>query len=189
MSTRITDVTSAEFGALFTRFDHTADRWEGGQVYDVSYETVPYQAFLAGRPQPRDPAKSAWTAMLDAARITRKLVRRVHLVDEPLTDYLRYELGVSYPPNADAGEDIRILPADTIPGTTLARLRALKDYWLFDSSDAWVMDYDRDGRFLGIEQVTDPDVIVSLAYWRDAALHYSLPYADYMRRTELLAAS
>jgi len=33
-------------------------------------------------------------------------------VVEPLTDYLRYELGWSYPPNVKAGEDIRILPAE-----------------------------------------------------------------------------
>ena len=26
-------------------------------------------------------------------------------------------------------------------------------------------------------------------YWRDAALHEAIPYPDYMRRAELLAAS
>ena len=32
-------------------------------------------------------------------------------------------------------------------------------------------------------------MIVTAAYWRDTALHHAIPYRDYMRRAELLAAS
>jgi hypothetical protein len=128
--------------------------------------------------------------MLQGAAAAGKIMQRVHLVnDEPLSDYLRYELGWSYPPNVEAGEDIRILPASRVPQGALPALCTLDDYWLFDSSDLWVMTYDADGGFEHMRQVTDPGVIVSHAYWRDAALHYAIPYADYMRRRELLAAS
>lgn len=186
---RITSVTSPEFDALFATFRHTAYRLETLQVYDVSYEEEPYYAFLAGQDQPRDEAKSAWVTMLGYAAMAGKAVQRVHLVNEPLTDYLRYELERSYPPNAGAGEDIRILPAGLTPARSLTALAALDDYWLFDSSDLWVMEYDREGRFEYIRQVSDPGTIVSHAYWRDAALHYAVPYAEYMRRRELPAAS
>jgi hypothetical protein len=189
MGRRITDVTSPEFDALFASFKHTAYRLETLQVYDVSYEIEPYRAFLAGRARPRDEAKSAWVAMLEYAAAAGKTVQRVHLVNEPLTDYLRYELEWSYPPNVKAGEDIRILPASETPVPSLGTLGTLDDYWLFDSSDLWVMRYDREGRFEYIRQVSDPGAIVSHAYWRDAALHWAIPYADYMRRRELLAAS
>jgi Family of unknown function (DUF6879) len=185
---RITDVASPEFDALFTNFEFTAYRLEALQRYDVSYEIEPYRAFTEGRPRPRDTAKNAWTAMLKDAVRNGKIVQRVHLVSEPLTNYLRYELEWSYPPNVEAGEDIRILPAHLGTGY-LAPLRILRDYWLFDSHDLWVMEYGPDGKFLAIEQVTDPGVIVARAFQRDAALHYAIPYADYMRRRELPAAS
>ena len=188
---RITDVDSPEFHALFTAFKHTAYRLETLQVYDVSYEIEPYRAFLAGQPRPRDESKNAWTAMLREAKASGKIVQRVHLVREPLTDYLRYEFEWSYPPNVEAGEDIRILPSKSVPPGDLSPLvlNRVRDYWLFDSKDLWVMQYDHRGRFLNIEQVSDFSTIVSRACWRDAALHYAIPYAEYMRRRELLAAS
>ena len=93
MGRRITDVTSAEFDALFTGFEHTAYRLETLQAYDVSYEEEPYRAFLACHPQPRDPAKSQWVSMIGDAVRAGKVFQRVHVVREPLTDYLRYELG------------------------------------------------------------------------------------------------
>ena len=88
----------------------------------------------------------------------------MHVIREPLTDYLRYELGWSYPPNVEAGEDIRILVAHAGSWPMSARgeiLPELKDYWLFDSSDLWVMEYGDDGAFLSIEQVTEPAMIVT----------------------------
>jgi len=62
MGRRITDVTSAEFDALFTGFEHTACRLETLQAYDVGYEEEPYRAFLAGHPQPRDRRKTSGSA-------------------------------------------------------------------------------------------------------------------------------
>ena len=191
MGRRITDVTSAEFDALFTSFEHTAYRLETLQAYDVSYETEPYHAFISGHPRPRDPSKNQWVSMISDAVGAGKVFQRVHVVTEPLTDYLRYELGWSYPPNVEAGEGSASLSrsrgvADVGPRRDPA---ALQDYWLFDSSDLWVMEYADDGRFLYIEQVTEPAAIVTAARRRDAALHYAIPYRDYMRRAEMLAAS
>jgi hypothetical protein len=177
MGKRITDVASDEFNALFTSFGHTAYRLETLQRYDVSYEEQTYAAFLAGSPVPPDTAKNAWTAMIAEASAAGKSFRRVHVVSEPLTDYLRYELGWSYGPNVAAGEDIRILPGQ--PG---ALGLPDHDYWLFDSRDLWVMEYDADGRFLHSEQVNDPPAIVEHNYWRDKALGLSTPYADYTTR-------
>lgn len=178
MGNRIEDVTSAEFGRLFTSFAHTAYRLETLQQYDVSYEAEPYAAFLAGRPQPADPPKDEWAALIRDGVGAGKVFQRVHAVVEPLTDYLRYEIGWSYPPNVAAGEDIRILPARPGSGPPLPD----HDYWLFDSRDLWVMQYDQAGRFLFAELATDPSAIVSHGYWRDAALHHAIRYPDYVRR-------
>jgi len=184
MDARIDSVTSAEFDALFTSFLHTAYRLETLQAYDVSYEQEPYSAFLAGLPRPADQSKNEWVAMLRAATAAGKVFQRVRIASEPLTGYLRYELEWSYPPNVEAGEDIRVLA--TIPDELRTPGR-IPDYWLFDSSDLWVMDYADDGSFLCAEQVDDPALIVQHARWRDAALHHAIPYHDYMRRSGQLA--
>src|SRR5690242_17822348 len=91
MGTRITDLEDPRFDALFTQFRHTAYRLESLQVYDVGYEIGPFRAFLAGQSRPRDESKNAWTEMLRNSRRDGKIVQRVHLVGETLTDYLRYE--------------------------------------------------------------------------------------------------
>ena len=52
-----------------------------------------------------------------------------------------------------------------------------------------IMKYDRDGRFLFAEYIDDPATIIQHGYWRDAALHHAMPYADYARRIRLPAAS
>jgi hypothetical protein len=181
MGKRITDVASDEFGELFTSFGHTAYRLETLQRYDVSYEEDTYAAFLAGRPSYPDMAKNAWTGMISQAVAAGKSFRRVHVVSEPLTDYLRYEIEWSYGPNVAAGEDIRVLPGQ--PG---ALGLPDHDYWLFDSRDLWVMEYDGDGRFLHAEQVSDPAVIVDHNYWRDKALSLAMPYVGYMNRAAAL---
>lgn len=180
MGKRIEDVASDEFGQLFTSFGHTAYRLETLQQYDVSYEKEPYAAFLAGRPQPEDPSKDEWASMIRDALQVGRVFQRVHVVAEPLTDYLSYEIGWSYAPNVAAGEDIRILPAES--GNDLGLPD--HDYWLFDSRDLWVMEYDETGRFLFAELVTDAPAIVIHNYWRDAALHHAIPYTDYVSRAE-----
>jgi hypothetical protein len=91
----------------------------------------------------------------------------VHVVSEPLTDYLRFEIGWSYRLNADAGEDIRISRA----AAALPR----DDYWLFDSRAMARLHYDGDGRLTGVELTDDPAAVVQAGYWRDVALHLAVP--------------
>jgi hypothetical protein len=181
MGRRIESVTSAEFDELFTRFEHTAYRLETLQQYDVSYEEESYAVFLAGHPAPTDAAKNEWTNMIAAAASSGKSFRRVHIINEPLSDYLRYEIGWSYGPNVQAGEDVRILVGQPGPLGLPGR-----DYWLFDSRDLWVMEYDDEGRFIYAERIDDPAVIVEHCYWRDKALHLSTPYGDYINHSAAL---
>ena len=181
MGRRIESVTSAEFNRLFTSFQHTAYRLETLQRYDVSYEEETYAAFLTGQSSPPDAAKSEWASIIADGVQDGKSFQRVHVVTEPLTDYLRYEIGWSYGPNVAAGEQIGIIAGEPselgLPG---------RDYWLFDSRDLWVMDYDRSGRFLSAELVGDPAVIVEHCYARDKAVHLAVPYTDYMNSGAVL---
>jgi hypothetical protein len=199
MGRRITDLDSPEFAGLFTGAEHTLYRLERWPWYGVGYEDASFAAWQAGRPVEDDPERDAWTSMVRAATDAGKVFSRVHLVGRAdgfpagalarrlgLTDYLAYEFEHWYAANIAAGDDVRIWPepADSWP-TGLPPW----DYWLFDSRDLWVMHYDGTFRFLYAEQVEDPAVIIRCNYWRDAALHNAIPFADYMRRAPLQRAS
>jgi hypothetical protein len=180
MGRRITTLDE-EFAQLFRDYEHTAFRLETLQRYAVDYETEPIRQFLAGEPMPDDPSKDDWCKMLRAGAAVGKRMARVHVVIEPLTVYLRYELGWSYPPNVAAGEDIRILPVgserewpDEIPFGY--------DFWLFDSRDLWVMAYGDEDEFLYAEHITDPVEVVRHNHIRDAALHAATEFHTYMSR-------
>ncbi|SRR5690606_35734939 len=170
-----------EFTSLFRSFEHTAFRLETLQVYAVDYETEPIRQFLAGAPMPDDPSKDEWCGLIRDAVTAGKIMSRVHVVIEPLTDYLRYEIGWSYPPNVEAGEDIRILPlADERdwPGD----LPYGYDFWLFDSRDLWVMAYGDGGEFLYAEHIDEPAEIVRHNHIRDAAMHAAMGFHAYTSR-------
>ena len=180
MGDRIDSVDSEEFGRLFASFRYTAYRLEALQWYDVSYEREPVRRFVAGDTHVTDPTKPEWVSVIRNAVSTGRRMERVHVVTEPLSEYIRYELTCSYGPNVAAGEDIRILPVrqGEWPGD-LPR----EDYWLFDSSDLWSMTYDDAGAFLHADLIRDPAAIVRACYWRDAAMHQAITYDEYMRRT------
>jgi len=177
MARRI-DSLGEEFYQLFHDFGHTAYRLEALQSYAVDYEEGLLSRFLAGETQPADPSRDAWMALVRNAVASGKHMRRVHAVIEPLSDYLRYEL-TWYADSVAAGEDVRILPIASAADWPADLPRG--DYWLFDSRDLWIMNYDQDGRFLHAELVTDAAQIVLHNYWRDLALHHAISFAEYLK--------
>lgn len=62
------------------------------------------------------------------------------------------------------------------------------DFWLLDSSLLFAAHYAADGYWLGVELVTDPTAIAAACRWRDAALHHSQPWADYIRTRPALTS-
>jgi len=171
-------VDEAEFDQLFTGFRYTAFRLETLQRYDVDYEKEPFRRFLAGEPW-FFPDQEEWAEELRDGIRRGRTYRRVHVVTEPLTDYVRFECAWAYRPNVAAGEDVRILPvAEGDWPEGLPRF----DYWLFDSSRLLRMNYAPDGSMLTPELVEDPEQIVLANLWRDRALHLSVPFREYAAR-------
>jgi len=154
-----TPVSPEAFGALFTGFSYTADRLETQQHY-------------AGTARDEE-----WISLLRVNRRWGRAHRRVHVVTEPLTPAMQEELTAGYEGNVAAGEDIRIITAaegewpDGIPGY---------DFWLFDSSGLYLMNYEPDGTFTGATRVGDPERIVEACRARDAAMHRAMPWHAYV---------
>lgn len=173
----MTQRTPRGFGADFaTLFQRSAFRLELLDRYTVAAEEEPYRRFLAGEPQ--DPAwREPWAQLVRDAVREGKRMSRVHVVTEPLSDYLRFEFTCGYPASAEAGEDIRILRRASWPHLLLPD----HDFWLFDDREAAAMDYDTEGNWLGAGMTADPEMIGRYRLVRDRAMEHSVPLADYLR--------
>jgi hypothetical protein len=140
---------------------------------------------MAGRPKPANPGHEQWQEMVRNNVQAGRVMQRVHVVTEPLSDYMRLELTWGYGPNAAAGEKIRIIPVREGEGWPVDLPH--HDFWIFDSHELYDQHYAPDGTWLGTEPVTDPVRIVAACHSRDAALHRSLPWQDYIANRPELA--
>src|SRR5260370_42173849 len=164
---------------LFGTLGESAFRLETLQSYALAEDEPRRRAFREGRPLPPRPGKTDSMRLVRDAVAAGRRVSRVHVVDLPLSDYIRYELAV-YPENVAAGEDVRITQRAAHPG--LERLDT--DFWLFDAdttspSVVWFR-YDPSGQILARHYSDDPAEVERARGQRDLALAHSLPLSDFI---------
>ncbi|MEU1680842.1 DUF6879 family protein [Micromonospora zamorensis] len=151
------------FQRLFEDFQHAAFKLEVRRSYGLASEDEPFQTFLAGG-DPGIEWLRSWLDLMEAETSKGKRVERVRVVDEPPSEYLRFEISVT-PHNLAAGEDIRYL----------ARARAAElalpeyDFWLFDSQVVAFLHFTDDDRFVGFSTTEDPAEVLMHCQWRDRA--------------------
>ena len=119
------------FPDCFDEFRVSAFRLETLRQYAVPAEDERIAAFREHRPLPeRSVRTSPWLRRIADTTAAGKRWSRVHVVDEPLSEYVRFEM-VTYRESAQAGEEIRI--ADRRADPALDALQT--DFWLFDARD------------------------------------------------------
>lgn len=138
--------------ALLTTFRRSAFRLETLGFYRVEEEAEALQQYLGGDPLPKS-ANPAWCGMVRRALEDGREIKRVHLLPEALTPYLKFEIACGYSHSVAAGEQVYLLPASTLGLPADAPER---DYWLFDDEVVVLMDYDRSGRLVSLTTRHDP---------------------------------
>lgn len=170
-------LTADDFNSLFRHFTHTAFRLETQPVYTVAEERSSFQRFLAGDLHSlRDyPPFAAWLDQVQNLTKEGKRVERVRIMDEPPTDYQRWEMwgGQS---NTAAGEHIGYLPRSRAQSIGLPDTR---DWWLFDSQRLARMRFDPHGVPLGGEIIDDPKIVTQHRAWQDLAIRHAIPASEY----------
>jgi Family of unknown function (DUF6879) len=151
-------VTGDELLDAYRCFTHDAIRLETLQHYEVPGDEDRQRAFRAGKALPRRPDKSASVQIIRDAVAAGKRIGRIHVIDWPLSDYVRYEIEAAYLENSEAGEQILISDRAADPG--LDHLR--QDFVLFDgdtdhASVIWYRYTDR-GEITGWDAGTPCDV-------------------------------
>ena len=150
----------AETGSFLDRAQHDLFRLETLDAYDVASDGGDFRRYVHGEPGPDPERKGPWLRRLaeDKARGLRR--RRVHVWRSPIGAYLRYECEWGYAPNAQAGEEIRVLDlaemASPLPATDVGS--TFGDFWVVDSQDVVLMHYTPTGAFLGAAVLTGPAV-------------------------------
>ncbi len=179
----VTQNTVISFEQLVRDFDglfrHRVFRLETLDYYDAPNEHVPFAQFLAG--QPADWAwREPWKRIVRGHCTAGRTMERVHVVSEPLSDYVRFELLRVYPANVEAGEDVRVLGRAQADG-----LGNADDFWLFDDSLAALLIYDDAGMVERVEMSDDPLFLVSLCGIRSEALHLAPTLAQYVAKHDI----
>jgi hypothetical protein len=100
--------------------------------------------FLAGEPWEDTDSKRHWLDLVRRRTCEGVVMQRVHLVEEPWSDYVCFEIMWSYPPNITAGEEVR-LASGSMPSSA-----EVGDFWLFDDRLVWAMAYDAEGVLSGV---------------------------------------
>ncbi|MGH3796673.1 MAG: DUF6879 family protein [Pseudonocardiaceae bacterium] len=178
--------STAGFDDQFEQAQTSIFRLETLQSYGNSGEDPAFEAFLSGRPHLITAGKREWISLVRDRVSAGCRMHRVHVITEPLTDYLRFELTWGYAPNVEAGEDIGVIPvADGQPWP--AELPQATDFWLFDASVLYGMCYGPDGTWLDVELITDRDQVAQACRWRDAALILAMPWRHYVDQRPSLA--
>ncbi|TDD88376.1 hypothetical protein E1298_15135 [Actinomadura rubrisoli] len=117
---------------------------------------------------------SRWIGLVGAARERGVTFRRLRIVSEPVSDYIRWEHAISYG-NVDAGEDLRWLPRSraydlTLPGA---------DLWLFDRRRARFGIQRGDGSRGTYEFSSDPRVVRQVIASFEMAWERAIPHEEY----------
>lgn len=162
---------------LIATFKQEAIHLEMRDIYATSIEKQRFQKRLAGLPL--DPADEAewwrpWRTMMRKNMDAGKTMRRLRIMSEPVTDYIRFEW-IDTEQLVKAGEDVRWLPrrqASTLllPGN---------DFWMFDHQAVSFTNFSGNGEVLDYELTTDPAIIQQCATAFEAAWSIAIPHSEY----------
>jgi hypothetical protein len=132
-----------DLATAFTSFEESAWRLASQDVYDVPEESAAITAWIE-RGELIQP-DNGWPALVRDRTAAGKFMGRVQIATRPLADYMNFLLA-SYNVNVHAGEEVRLAFRDQLP----PHLRGIReDFWLFDDTTVFVMNYAKDGSWHG----------------------------------------
>lgn len=179
-------VDASELGERLEAVRSTAFRLETLQHYAGDEDEL--DEFRRGLPLREWSIRtSPYLRRLAEATLAGQRRSRIHVVEQPLSDYVRFELA-SYVGSAAVGEQVMI--ADRSAASELEDLR--QDFWLLDEelpeAVALMMHYGSDGTLLSVTAETGDATLSWCRQARFLAASHAVPLNDYIARQNLRVA-
>ena len=134
-----------------------------------------YVAWKAGDLDRAVAEYAGWTSTARDAVERGIQMKRARIVSEPVSDYIAFEHAVTSPVNIAAGELIRWVSRRRVSDLALPG----NDVWIFDDSVLQFILFGGDGRFMGNEVNTDPEVVKLCASAFEAAWERGVDHDKY----------
>lgn len=170
-------ISGDERDKFLSSYRREALHLEMRDIYATDIERDRFSQWLRG--EPLDPEAEAewwrwWFELMDANKKAGKTMRRLRIVSEPVTDYIRFEW-LDTAKLVEAGEEVRWLPrrqASTLllPGN---------DFWMFDRETVTFTHFDGDGHVLDHEITKDPAIVSACLAAFETAWDLAIPHDEY----------
>jgi hypothetical protein len=117
-----------------------------------------------------------WNDMTAKAQVRGVRIRRARIVSEPVSEYIRFEHGITFT-NVAAGEEVRWLPRRRASRLALPG----NDYWVFDDRLGLWNHFTGEGEIApdGHEVDSDPEVIKTCASAFESVWEIAIPHERY----------
>jgi hypothetical protein len=170
-------ISGEEPGRLIATFKREALHLEMRDVYAVKDEAQRFARFLEKGYRDHEAEaeeRRPWMTLIRQATAAGKVIRRVRIVSEPVTDYIRYEWEGTGS-NVEAGEKIKWLPrrltsAIALPGN---------DFWLFDDSTVAFTVFTGEGDVFERQLTTDLAAVQLCRSAFEAVWSIAIPHSEY----------
>jgi hypothetical protein len=170
-------ISEEERDAFLTTFRREAVHLEMRDVYATNIEKDRFATWLRGQPLNPDTEAAWWRPWFELMQRNNqagKSLRRLRIISEPVTDYIRFEW-LDAAQLVRAGEDVRWLPRRhactlLLPGN---------DFWMFDRHTVVFTHFSGDGHVLDHEMTTDPNIVTRCAVAFEDAWKIAIEHHDY----------
>jgi hypothetical protein len=161
------------FADLLAKCSRTALKLEFRDQYMT--DDPAYDAWRAGDLDRAVEEYAAWTAIAHDAVARGIRMKRVRIVSEPVSEYIAFEYAVTSQVNIAAGELIRWVGRQRVSDLALPG----NDVWILDDSVLQFYLFAGDGRFVGNDVSTDPEVVNLCASAFEAAWERGVDHDQY----------
>lgn len=122
-----------------------------------------------------DPRDEAWRLVIGDAVARGVALRRLRVVSEPVSEYIRWEWEITSQINVAAGENVRWLSRHTAVGLMLPA----HDLWMFDHTSVRFAHHTPGGELDSEVSVTDPATVAAVTAVFEAAWDRAIPHAEF----------
>jgi hypothetical protein len=166
-------ISGEEREQFFSTFKREALHLEMRDSYGTQVERPHLDKWERGEPENSEWLKP-WFDTVRAGAAVGKLFRRIRIISEPITDYIRWEHMDAHM-FVEAGEDIRWLPRRLVSPIAFPG----NDYWLFDAETVIFSVFAGNGEVVERQLYTDPGVVELCQSAFGAAWELAIPHRDY----------